>query len=91
MTALTNEKLTEATQVLESRIEQLAAPYEDALSHRIFTSVQKSFRVWLATWLGVFSVVTALVGYLGYEEIISGGDLGTGQDKHQELINKHWN
>jgi hypothetical protein len=72
MDTLTNEELTKAVQSIELRLEQLAAPYENALSHRIFTSVQKSFRVWLATWIGVFSLVTGIVGYFGYEEIISG-------------------
>lgn len=73
MSALSNEELTETTRSLERRLEHLAAPYEDALSHRIFESVQKTFRLWLASWLGVFSVVVALVGYVGYEEVIATG------------------
>jgi hypothetical protein len=73
MSELSNEELTETTLSLERRLEQLATPYEDALSHRIFQSVQKTFRTWLAIWLGVFSLIVALLGYVGYEEVIATG------------------
>ena len=73
MSTLSNEELTEATRFLEKRLEQLASPYEAALSHRVFENVQKTFRAWLAIWLGVISVVVGLVGYIGYDEVISAG------------------
>jgi gas vesicle protein len=73
MALLSNEELTESMRSLERKLEQLSAPYEDALSHRIFESVQKTFRAWLTLWLGVFSLVVALVGYVGYDEVISAG------------------
>jgi hypothetical protein len=71
MSELSNEELTEKTRSLEKRLKRLAAPYEDALSDRIFASVQKSFRAWLAIWLGTFSIVLVLVGYFGFEDVIA--------------------
>ncbi len=73
MPVLSNEELTEATRSIEKRLEQLAVPYESALSNRVFESVQKQFRIWLAIWLGVSSTALGLAGYFGYDEIITAG------------------
>ncbi len=84
MATLTNEELTAATRSLESRIAQLAAPYENALSHRVFESVQKTFRTWLTIWTGAISFAISgflgVVGYVGYHQIVAAAK-GTIQDQ----------
>ena len=83
MSSLTNEELTEATRKIEKRMDQLAVPYEDALSHRTFLKVYETLKKYLLLWGSVFSVAIGLFGYIGYQEIIK-----SAKQKIEEQITK---
>ncbi len=66
------KKLQRSLETLQSDIQRLASPYEDALSHRVFDSTKKKIYTYFGAWASIITVLIAFFGFNAYDKIVSG-------------------
>ena len=65
-------KLQNSMDSIQAEIRRLKAPYEDALSNRIFNSTKKKLFIYFGVWGTIITATLTFFGFNAYEKIISG-------------------
>lgn len=66
------KKLQRMLEALQSDIQRLSTPYEDALSNRVFDGTKKKLYVHFGTWATIITGLLALFGFNAYDKVVSG-------------------
>jgi hypothetical protein len=65
-------KLHNSMDSIQAEIQRLKAPYEDALSNRIFNGTKKKLFIYFGVWGTIITAILAFFGFNAYDKIVSG-------------------
>lgn len=66
------EEIRRSMEDIKDRMQRIAAPYEDALSQRVFDQGKKKLTIYFGVWFGVITGALTFLGFNAYEKIVNG-------------------